>query len=408
MRSNRKWTWVVAVTLTVSAVRPGFALEKMNWAPRNHAVLAQFLRDHGQESPAYNAQQPPYAVFDWDDTSAFHDCGEALFRHQLWNLKFRLDKDQFRSCFQDAYRDVQADAGSRRVKLGDVHQDVIADYAYLHDRTSGRGDVGALDDLRATPQFQDFVSKMLFLYEAYTASAEVGPGHSYVWMLYFLSNFTPNEVREIARTTIQEQLGERLREVTWRGPRNFVGKAGPIDVTFPSGLRVQPEMQNLMASLRAAGIDVYIVTASLKQVIEVFAGEGFGYSVPTDHVLGMELEVKDGQLQPAYKAGWVQTHHQGKVEAIRSVLGARGEPVFAAGDSDGDYEMLSGFEGTQLALVLNRVKGGKIGTLCRQAVERQDQLRPRYLLQGRDENTGLFLPTSKTIRLGQSQSQLLK
>ncbi len=408
MRSNVKWVLVLGIVLIVAAPRAGFALDEMSWAPRNHAILTQLLRDHGKDSPCYNAKNPPYAVFDWDDTSAFHDCEETLLRYQLRNLKFRLDKDQFRSFFKEEFKDLKVDYGSRRVKLGDIHQDIIADYSFLHDRYSELDGSWGLDNLRKTPQFQDFVSKMLFLYQAYTESKEIGPAHSYVWVLYFLSNYTPEEVRDIARSAIKEQLGEDLRERTWKGPGKFDSRAGPIDVTFQGGLRVQPEMQNLMASLRAAGIDVYIVTASLKQVAEVFAGKGFGYNVPAEHVLGMELEIKDGKLQAAARAGWVLPYRKGKVETIRRTLGTLGEPIFAAGDSDGDYDMLSEFEGTKLALILNRLKDGKIGELCRKAVEQKDQPRPRYLLQGRDENTGLFVPRPETIPLGQTKSQLLK
>jgi phosphoserine phosphatase len=409
MRIAVKRGWLVAVVLAVAAPRPALALDEMSWDPANYKVLAHFLREHGKESTSYDAKKPPYAVFDWDDTSAFHDCGEALFRHQLWNLKFRLDKEQFAVLFKEDFKDQKAEAGSRRVKLGDVHDDIIADYAYLHDRYCQLGGSWGLGDLRRTPQFQDFVSKMLFLYQAYTDSKEIGPAYSYVWVLYFLPDSTPDEVRDIARAAIKEQLGEALREVTWKGPRKFDSKAGPIDVTFRSGLRVHPEMQDLMASLRGAGIDVYIVTASLKQVVEVFAGKGFGYNVPADHVLGLELREKDGKLTAGYKKDWPRTYGPGKVEAIRSYLKDRGDPIFAAGDSDGDFEMLSQFKGTKLALILNRLKGGdKIGGLCRKAVEQKDERRPRYLLQGRDENTGLFIPTRETILLGQSRPHLLK
>jgi phosphoserine phosphatase len=410
MNGDVRRTWLLAVAVVVAAPRPGQALDPMNWSPRNHAVLTRFLRDHGKTSPAYDTKSPPFAVFDWDDTSAFHDCGDALFRHQLWNLELRLTKDQFRALLKDDIRGVTTLAGPRPLKLRDLHADLVADYAFLHERYRGPGATATLDELRRTPQFQDFVSKMLALYDGYTDTEAIGPTYSYVWMLYFLAGYTPDEVRAMARAAIRSELGDGLRRVTWKGPAGFASKVGPIDVTFRGGLRVHPEMQNLMASLRSAGIDVYVVTASLKQVVEVFAGpEGFGYNVPADHVLGMELEANaDGKLLPAYKAGWVPTYRAGKVEAIRRKLGGRGDPVFAAGDSDGDVEMLSEFRGTKLALILNRVKGGRIGGLCRQAVRQKDEPAPRYLLQGRDENTGLFVPRSETIPLGEAAARLLK
>jgi phosphoserine phosphatase len=410
MSNDIRRTWLLTLTLALAVGAHGQALDRMNWSPRNYEVLAQFIREHGKTSPTYDAKSPPYAVFDWDDTSAFHDCGDALFRYQLWNLEFRLSKVQFRALLKDDIQGVKVLSGPSPVKLKELHADIVADYSFLHDHYRGLGGGLGLDELRQTPQFQDFVSKMLFLYDSYTATEGIGPKYSYVWMLYFLSGYAPDEVRTMARAAIRQELGDGLRLLAWKGPAKFDSKVGPITVTFRSGLRVHPEMQNLMASLRSAGIDVYIVTASLKQVVGVFAGPGgFGYNVPPDHVVGMELEAgKDGKLLAAYKAGWVPTYRAGKVEAIKRKLGPRGDPIFAAGDSDGDYEMLSAFAGTRLALILNRIKGGPIGTLCRQAVRQKGESAPRYLLQGRDENTGLFVPRSETIRFGESAPRLLK
>src|SRR5262245_6934493 len=140
MRYVAKLAWALAFVAALAAAHGRcLALDEMSWAPRNHAVLSRLLSEHGKGSRSYDPKRPPYAVFDWDDTSALHDCGEALFRHQLWNLAYRLDKAQFRSFFKDEFNGVKARAGSREVRLGDVHQDVIAAYAFLHDRYSGLG-----------------------------------------------------------------------------------------------------------------------------------------------------------------------------------------------------------------------------------------------------------------------------
>jgi phosphoserine phosphatase len=396
----------VATLLTVIAGQSAFALDELNWSPRNHELLKQFLHEHGRGSAGHDAKQPPYAVFDWDDTSIFSDCGHALFRHQIWNLAFRLDKDHFRSLFQDEINGVRVLKGPPALKLVDINEDVATAYDFLYDHCRGLGGKQPVDDVRATPQFQEFVAKLLYLYEAYNRTENIGPAYSNVWILYFLADFTLDEVRELARVAIRQQLGEGLRYEVWRSPAGQSSRAGPVDVTFRNGLRVQPEMQNLMASSQAAGIDVYVVSASMKQVVEVCAGPGFGYNLPPDHVIGMELELREGKVRPSYKRGWVQTYREGKVEAIRAVLGARGDPLLAAGDSDGDFEMLSGFTGTKLGLIINRLEGDRIGTLCRTAVAQGTAQTPRYILQGRDENTGLFVPRSETTRLGEAESRL--
>jgi len=376
----------------------------MNWAPHNHTVLTQLIRENGRGSPGYDPKRPPYAVFDWDQTSAFLDCGDVIFRYQLWNFGLRLSKDELRAHLQDEINGVSALAGAQAIKLADIHADIVSHYANLLDRRKD-----GLDALRATPEFLDFYSKMLCIYDAYGDTAGIGTEYSYTWALSFLANYSEDEIRGIARTAIRGQLADSLSQVTVKGPAALKTKAGPIETTYRTGLRVHPEMQELMASLRAAGIDVYVVSASLKQIVEVFAGPGeFGYGVPRDHVIGMELDVQNGRFTTAYKPGWVKIQKAGKTEAIQRVLAGRGAPILACGDSDGDFEMLSALDGTKVSLILNRIKGGKIGALCKMAAEERTAPRPRYLLQGRDENTGLFVPREETIPFGGSEARLLK
>jgi hypothetical protein len=120
----------------------------------------------------------------------------------------------------------------------------------------------------------------------------------------------------------------------------------------------------------------------------------------------------DGKILPEYKPGWVQTQRQGKVDAINMVikknLGKNWDPLFSAADSDGDYEMSTGFPGMKLTLVWNRVKGGDIGKISKQAVDEKDSKAPRFILQGRNENTGMVIPSSESILIGKTEPLLLK
>ncbi len=68
--------------------------------------------------------------------------------------------------------------------------------------------------------------------------------------------------------------------------------------------------------------------------------------------------------------------------------------------------MLTKFPEMRLALIWNRVRKGKIGTLCKQAVEEMERPDPRFIMQGRNENTGMVIPGSETILLGKKQPEL--
>jgi len=73
-------------------------------------------------------------------------------------------------------------------------------------------------------------------------------------------------------------------------------------------------------------------------------------------------------------------------------------PIFVAGDSDGDYDMLRDFPDTELGFIVNRLKKGKIGELSKRAADELQKDTPRFLLQGRDEHTGNWIPVESTLR----------
>jgi hypothetical protein len=47
--------------------------------------------------------------------------------------------------------------------------------------------------------------------------------------------------------------------------------------------------------------------------------------------------------------------------------------------------MLTEFEDTEVGLIVNRLKGGNIGSLCRKAVESHGKPNACFLLQGRND-----------------------
>lgn len=69
--------------------------------------------------------------------------------------------------------------------------------------------------------------------------------------------------------------------------------------------------------------------------------------------------------------------------------------------------MLSDFPDLQVGLIFNRVKDGGIGKLAKEAIESAGNKDQRYFLQGRDENKGQLIPSSKSILLGETEEKLL-
>ena len=390
-------------------------LDRLNWSERNHRVLNQLMIDHGPGGGSRDERRPAYVVLDWDSTTAVFDVEEAVHRFQANDLRFKLSRAEFAALLPDSVNGVtRVSAAYGSILLADIHADLVSDYAFLYDSFAGLGGTQPLETVAATPQFQDFFVKLTFLYAAYADTPGIGADYAFPWVTTLLAGHTAPEVRALARQAISRELGNKLARVSLQSPAGLPGRAGVVTSSFVTGLRVVPEMQDLISTFQANGIDVFIVSASFKPVVEAFGAQGaFGYGVPPENVIAMELATRaDGVLLPEYKPGWVKTYRQGKVEAINRVikagLGKDWDPLLAAGDSDGDYEMLSGFPGMRLSLIWNRVKGGDIGSLSRQAVAEIALPSPRYILQGRDENAGVTLPGQESILLGTTSPQLLK
>ncbi|MCX6281825.1 MAG: haloacid dehalogenase-like hydrolase [Bacteroidetes bacterium] len=389
-------------------------LDRLNWSEKNFHVLNRLILDYGIGGKYYDKNKTPYAVFDWDQTCAHFDVEEALMRFQMFNLRYKMNREQFRGLLRDEIDGVkQLNDDFKNIRLANINQNLCDDYNFIYDNFSGMAGNKSLEEIRMSPQYRDFIARMLFLFEGYAATPGIGDEYALVWVIYLFTGFTADEVKLMSGEAVSSELANRIGEETLQSPPALKTRSGNVSCPHRTGLRVIPEIQDLFSALQSHGIEVFIVSASYKPVVEAFSGIGaYGYNLPPDHVIAMDLETgKDGRIIPEYKKGWVQTYKHGKVEAvnrkIKSGLGRNWDPLFTAGDSDGDVAMFTEFQGTKLSLIWNRVKGGEIGKLCRQAVDQMNDPMPRYILQGRNENTGLAIPCSESILLGAREPRLL-
>ena len=383
-------------------------LERAKWSPRNRELVASMIAGSGSLSPGYRAAKKPYAVFDWDNTSIMNDCEEALLMHQINTLSFRLTPAEFAAIIRQnvpagPFTADYKNAAGAVVELEAICTDLDADYAFLHANFKGMAGARPLDDITPTPQFQDFRSKLYYLYEAVNDTHGVNVG--YPWVIYFFANMTVADVKTLTEASNDAALGAALVKTKYTSPAALSGKAGVVSVTHFHGLRLCTEIAGLMDALRANGIDVYVSTASLEDVVGVFAGNPkYGFNVPRENVLGLRLE-RDGEVfKNAYLKNWPLNWGPGKSEVIKRELVAKKGygPLFVAGDSDGDYDMLRDFPDTKLSVIVNRMKKGKIGELSKLAAAQLQAAQPRFLLQGRQESTGNWLPVESSIKYGKA------
>ena len=307
--------------------------------------------------------------------------------------------------------------------------DCYNDYKFLFDNfrllnPNSKGNL-TLEEIKNSDQYKDFRAKMFFTYSALYDSFPSNV--SYTWVLYVTAvGFTSEELKTLAEKSIDWGIKSPIEEIYFDSPESLPGKTGMISNTglnnpFRSGIKTIPEITGLFKTLRDNKIEVFICSASLQDVVEVFAeNPKYGYELPANHVLGMRLN-KDtnGRFIAEYDFTDYYTVNggEGKTININNILVKRykSNPIMIAGDSDGDYPMITQFSGLdgsplvnefeplQLVLIMNRLKKGKIGALCEIAVrqlENNSFSETIIVLQGRDENSGCWIPSEKTLKFG--------
>ena len=407
--------FAATVKSTRSAALSFQAVDPARWSAFNAGELNHLMQTQGKTSHGYNIKRKPYAVFDWDNTCIMNDCEEALLVYQIDHLAYKLNPEEFAEVLRTGVPNgpFKVEAGYKNVEgkpvlMEDIAADVDADYRWLYTHYKGFGGTMSMEQIHATEQFKDFRAKLYFMYDAICDSHPIEIG--YKWIIYFYKNMTPGELKALAEASNDYNLGDALRKVKIPSSDKFPGKAGQVVASHFFGVRIHDEIVNLMNTLRANGFDVYVSTASIDDVVRVFAGNAkYGYNVPAENVIGLRLEMQDGKYTNVYKNGWHFNWGPGKTVGIqRELLAKKGfGPALVAGDSDGDAWMLKDFADTKVGVVVNRLKTGEIGERSKSAAAAIGQSGARFILQGRNESTGIFVPDEKTLKYGKTDPQLL-
>jgi phosphoserine phosphatase len=412
---SKSLLFALILTALMAIVSHAQDLDPGKWDPNTRIQIQKMIDENGIKSKLYDTAKKPYAVFDWDQTCIFNDTEESLFRYMIDNLSFKATPAEFAQAIRngvpkDDFGKSYNNKDGRPVSINLIADDLEADYKFLYDNYIGQKRK-TLDEIKASEEFIDFRGKLAYLYEAIngTFSADV----AYPWVLYLFVGMTEDEVRSVAEKANDAALHDSLDTYAITSSAKLPGKAGVVSQSgYKKGLRLAPEMSNLMNVLRDNGFDVYVCSASHETVVRVFAGlPKYGYNVPPENVIGMKTKMKNGVYlgEYDYSNDYPQTQQKGKSTAIKQLLVSKYGygPVFVAGDSQGDFNMASEFPDTQLTLLINRLRADDFGKLGLQAIKEVGSDRARYVMQGRDENTGQFRPSTSTIKMGTDKEALL-
>lgn len=328
------------------------ALQPGGWEPSVRERLDALI-DRNRGNP------DAYAVFDFDYTTAIGDLSYVCIWHILERLDFKVD--DWRGLLTGGVAPCLGDEAGK-----------LAEIAEKLRPLSGT-------DLTANKEWCDFIRRYWALYRR--LGDEVGEAAACSWRTRVFTGYTPADLRRLAKTAAMQAIAS--------------GKGLHRDAnasTEKRGFAIAPEMKNLFAELREAGITVYFVSGSFQEALAAMTSPEFGLGIPEDNVFGADLQQDAaGRYMPTAKEGCVQSGR--KPEFIREHIASRhhgAEPVLAAGDSMGDYTMLTEFDSLQLALLFARNwKEPEMHALADGG--------GRVAVQGRDETRGCFVPSARSI-----------
>lgn len=361
-------------------------LKPLQWHPHNRQNLERLI--------AENAFAGNYAVFDWDFTCIFYDVQDNLFVYQLDQLRFNLSPEEFSKTIragiaQDTLLPHMINAEGKALIAAELSEDLDGLYAFLYAEYAGLGGTKALAAVRAMPEYRSFKAKMLVLMEGVHRLCGID-----LCQLVSTGMSVP-ELETLAKAAIDKALSDEIRCYEITSDKTLSGKAGVVTGRYRKGIRLQPEMQNLLHVLNENGIETYICSASQEVPVRVFAcSEKYAYRIKPEFVYGRRrLLNTDGTFTAENDTAIPPTRREGKTEAIRRLMQPKHQgkpPILIAGDSDGDFFMMDAFKDSAMLLIFDRGfdASAKIFNLVRLGLAERNSANASILVQRRNSQSG--------------------
>ncbi len=379
---------LLVLALAAGCRRP--VLESGNWNPRVRQAIEQMITLYGKDAKGYDPSCKPYAVFDYDNTTVINDIAQTLLVYQIENLAFAFTPETIREVLTvglDGWDTVYPGGLTPQRLVDDLVRDYTELYPLRNDPESYRG----------LAAYKDFRAKLWYL-SYHSGDAHPGSEFSCVWIATLLDGMNYPEVTKLTRASVDHWMKEpqMYRE-------NWVSPDGKVSVQIPKGLTLTPEIKELYRGLRDNGFDVYICSASVETIVEAMACDpSYGIGLDPACVFGIRLRpTPAGTVHAVADSSYAQPYREGKVrcilENIAPLHGGRG-PALVAGDSNGDFAMLTSFKDLKVGLIVNCLGSGAIGGLTAGAAGKQADVRlkgretPLYVVQGRDPSAFGFIP----------------
>jgi hypothetical protein len=412
-KRSRVLAAVVGVFFCLSGFNISFAktnLESLNWYEKNYKTLGELVKKYS--NGCESVQDRPYAVFDFDDTTIFGDT-ECKRDYQIENLLFKISPDVLYEAMVNSVPKDDFDANynnlnGESVNIEKVAADIVSDYKFLYANYEGMDGTMPLDEIKNTLQYEDFSVKCKYLF--YAISDTFGNFVLTQWMTWYECGFTEEESENIVVEAFDCCFSNSDLDCSAKSsPSELPGKAGVLSAVTCYNVKSEPEIVNLIQTLEDSNIEVYICSTSLQNIILPYVtNPKYGLNIKPENVFTTVAERdENGKFVCHLKNDYVNCG-ENKARTIENFIKPRQngqDPILVAGDSNGDYYMLTEFSGLKIGLIINTNQTGLIQNLYAKARAEKDFSldgdNTIYLLQGRNDNAGTFIASQDSLKLGE-------
>jgi phosphoserine phosphatase len=294
------------------------------------------------------APKDSIAVFDMDNTLLQNDLGDAVMRKLVLSLAYRGDKPEFWSLIADT---------KRRDKLRAFYE--------RHNEELRRSPP-SVDAALSQSQFAELKAHFVLFQHEYEERLKRNERKGCEWAAQLLMGLSEQQVTELTDRTWREELATPVTTVQLTDSQALDSSVKPLDIHL--GIRVRPQLVELISQLRQRNIGVYIASAT-NQLSVRYAAAKVGIEPANAHGIEVTVDVNTGALSSSIVQP--STYGPGKITAIPEF---ERKAWLVVGDSVGDLQMLR--RSNKIALVLDH---GRISEPHGSAKE------PRWLLQPSSE-----------------------
>jgi phosphoserine phosphatase len=281
------------------------------WTPEVRSALENFIAAKGRGAPGYDQKVPPVAVLPWSDAAVAGDPAELVFLRLVTESKFKVD-----------------DSWWELVPIGYGRQPTRAAYEQFVSLST--------EVWKAQPSYHGWRKGMLSSYLSLCRGVGRKECRSYLARLW--AGWRLDEAQDYSKQVLDD---EKRRVTAVEMVPGEPGDRKPLRAR--RGLRMIPEMRDLVAKLRGAGIDVWIVDDVPQPVLSASTAD---YGIDPSRAYGVQNSTEGARmgadvLRPVPTRG-------GKAEIVQSMVGRPADLVL--GRDSADFDLLAYGDGLRIVL----------------------------------------------------------